>query len=139
MHAGALAALLVALVVAASGCRTGVEAGPEEEARAAMETFLYTCAIGRVTGAELVLTEQVRTRFITAGQGLAGCLRVMDIDLEGDPPSEDVMALFADAEATAATADGGFAHVDVEAREFRRRVELELVRGRWFIGEVTGP
>lgn len=137
MSGRTLAAPLAALALAAGGCETGDQAGPAEEAQAATETFLASCARGHVEAAELSLTEPARRLFITAGEHLTGCLAVTELELPGELSPEEVQALFHEADTTEVHVDGGFAEVGIEARGARRTLELETVRGLWLISGAT--
>jgi len=66
------------LTLAGSGCGNS-GSPPDQQARAALHTFLVACRLDRSVRASELLTEPVRKRFITAGSGLEGCQAVLGL------------------------------------------------------------
>jgi hypothetical protein len=71
-------AAVIVLMLLAAGCENS-GAPPREQARAALQTFIQTCADDRAVAASELLTEPLRKRFISAGSGLDGCRAVLGL------------------------------------------------------------
>jgi hypothetical protein len=129
MRVARACALAVAAVVAVAGCDTKPD--DRDRVRGAAQTFLETCAEGEGVAASETLTEPTREQFVEASDVLAGCRTMLAVDDPGALPSREG---FRDVRVTGTDAHGGFGSARLELPGgMRRRVEAELVEGRWLL------
>lgn len=128
----------MALLAAAAAGGCGETAGPADKAHAAVATFLARCAVGDAVAAQYALNEPAKRVMLEARSPREGCVLILGIPLEEAVPArlKDTLEL---TEVGAVDADGGFATVQVESPSGASEVELEYVRGEWYIGSADAP
>ena len=139
---GALAVAGVLLVVAGCGEETwGHSAVAQEQARAAVETWLGSCANEESEAVVEVLTPQTRELIFKAPSVLAGCARIARLGLPPDADRKQLEELFrtAHVEHTAVAAGFGTALVR-SAKGTTSEFQVEFDRGRWILSNpLLGP
>lgn len=129
----------ICAAVALAGCSTGVQAGDEDHARAAVSTLLSLCAEGRGVDALALLSTPARRAFLEGEDARAGCERVIGlVPGEGDDVALDTV--FEQARVTRVRAHGGLAEIEVGAPGgLRATLEAEDVGDEWLITNTRLP
>jgi hypothetical protein len=132
----ALAALT--LTVALGGCNAKTAANdPTDKARTTVETFMEACGHRETDAVAELLTEDTRTKFIEGSHTAESCAKVLGIPPEGGTAALE--GAFSTSRVTAAESNGGYASVTVEIPDRgSSTVELEEVRGRWYVSNPLG-
>ena len=132
----ALASTVALVAVAAAGC--GGPPGEVANARSAVETLLAACAEGRATAALETLTEPARVAFARGGGTAESCAEALGLEL-GELSPEEAARAFEEGKVTGVEVSGGIATAVVEVAGQRRKVEVELVGGRWLVNNPEVP
>ena len=122
-------ALVLAAVLAASGCGTS-ETMPEDEAEGTVESFLAACAQDEGLAAAELLTEPTADEFLTTTQTAEGCRKVLRLETPSRPPPAAAEA-FRQATVSDVHVEGGFGTALVTIEGKSRRIELEEQGARW--------
>lgn len=124
-----------ALIVAAAGCGDeswGHSPVLQEQARAAVETWLGACANQNSEVVVEIVSPQSRELVEMAPSVFAGCQRIARLGLPPDADSKQLEELFETAIVEHVQVDAGFGTAVLRsAKGTTSELQLELDRGRW--------
>lgn len=136
------AVAITCAVLALSGCtaRSSSDTGPEEEVRAAVDTFLTLCARQDGVAALDLLTSPAEHHFLAADSVAAGC-RELTSPLVGSSLSDaSAVVVFREAKVTQVTVHGDLATAEIEG-PLQSTAELEASDSgeAWHLSNPAAP
>lgn len=132
------AATAAVLAVLIAGCEAAGVPSRAEQARDTVQGLLTTCARGEATPSQEALVTAAREAFATGASAREGCNVI--VRLADEPSEPELRELFEGAEVTRVRVVGDSARAGIEAPGGRAStVELEHVRGRWYVTNTPLP
>jgi len=122
------------------GCDSGSTVSTDEEAHAAVETFLATCAGEQPLAAVDLVTEPVREELVKAPSILEGCVEILALDVPEPAPDGILKAVLRNAEVSEVRTSGGFGTAVVRTGTGERsEIELESSGDAWYLANPLWP